>query len=70
MLLAVSLLLLQVEEFLTEQTYQQRRGPAAKELKDDQLFFVDTVRARGSGEERKTGAEKDRDRERQCKRRR
>eukprot|EP00198_Chlamydomonas_reinhardtii_P003121 XP_001692457.1 predicted protein [Chlamydomonas reinhardtii] len=32
----------EVEEFLTEQTYQQRRGPAAKELKDDQLFFVDT----------------------------
>ncbi|KAG2437142.1 hypothetical protein HYH02_011398 [Chlamydomonas schloesseri] len=32
----------EVEEFLTEQTYQQRRGPAAAELKDDQLFFVDT----------------------------
>ncbi|KAG2429911.1 hypothetical protein HXX76_010691 [Chlamydomonas incerta] len=31
----------EVEEFLTEQTYQQRRGPAAQELKDDQLFFVD-----------------------------
>jgi hypothetical protein len=34
----------QVEAFIGEQSYQERRGPAAKDLKDDQLFFVDTVR--------------------------
>ncbi|GFR51426.1 hypothetical protein Agub_g13715 [Astrephomene gubernaculifera] len=31
----------EVETFLEEQTYQQRRGPAAGELQDEQLFFVD-----------------------------
>ncbi|GIL84879.1 hypothetical protein Vretifemale_13406, partial [Volvox reticuliferus] len=33
----------EVEAFLEDQTYQERRGPAAKDLQDEQLFFVDTT---------------------------
>ncbi|GIL53549.1 hypothetical protein Vafri_9131, partial [Volvox africanus] len=33
----------EVEAFLEDQTYQDRRGPAAKDLQDDQLFFMDTT---------------------------
>ncbi|PNH06989.1 hypothetical protein TSOC_006602 [Tetrabaena socialis] len=41
----------EVEASLEEKTYQERRGPAAAELKDDQLFFVDTVEAADSDDE-------------------
>ncbi|KXZ53755.1 hypothetical protein GPECTOR_6g672 [Gonium pectorale] len=33
----------EVEAFVAEENYQAQRGPAARELKDDQLFFEDTT---------------------------
>lgn len=33
----------QVQEFIEEQSNQERRGPAAKSLADNDLFFVDKV---------------------------
>lgn len=32
----------EVEEFIGEQSYQERRGPAPRDLQDEQLFFMDT----------------------------
>jgi hypothetical protein len=32
-----------VEEFIQQQTHQERRGPALQDLKDDDLFVVDKV---------------------------
>jgi hypothetical protein len=41
--LSTTNLLLQVEEFVQQQTHQERRGPALQDLKDDDLFVVDKV---------------------------